>query len=77
MDDKKRAGGFTEAARAHGPAKEVSRGTTDELQILQLIIAQSPVLRTAVLERLRAAKGRVAKRDAGGPQKLEEEKKKA
>ena len=77
MDGKKRSGGFAESTRTSGPVKEAQRGTTDELQILALVVLQSPSLKATVLERLRSAKGRAEKRAAGGAAKLEEEKKKA
>lgn len=43
---------------------EKNRGTQDELEILALVIQQNLAVRMSVLEKLRAAKERVAKKAA-------------
>ena len=60
----KEKGGFSEVSRK-GQVKQVNRGTQDELEILGLVIAELPVQRQLVLDKLRAAKERMASRELG------------
>lgn len=49
-----------------GPARDVQRGTQDEMEIVGLIVAQNPSLRQMVFERIRQAKKRVQEREKKG-----------
>jgi hypothetical protein len=51
---------YTEVAKT-GVGKDAQRGTQDELEILALILSQSPMLRQNILEKLRAARERLVK----------------
>jgi len=55
-------GGFTETRRVSRPQSEVNRGTQDELEVLSLVLAELPIQKQLVLDRLRAAKERMSKR---------------
>lgn len=46
--------------------KKVNRGTTDELEILCMIIANHPGLKVTVMEKIKQAKRRTAVRTSGG-----------
>jgi hypothetical protein len=52
--------------KAAGVPGEVNRGTQDEVEILGLIIAKSPMLKQVVLEKIRAARTRAEKRQISG-----------
>jgi hypothetical protein len=55
-------------AQERGPFQEIDHGTQDELEVLLMIVKEQPLVRTLVLDRLRAAKARVEKR-GGAPKK--------
>jgi hypothetical protein len=57
----KKPTGFSDVQKRAGPSKDVNRGTQDELEILGQIVAQSPMLRQGVLDKLRQAKERFAR----------------
>lgn len=46
--------------------KDVNRGTQDECEVIMMIMAENLAVRTAVMERIKQAKNRMAQRSRSG-----------